>query len=124
MNKGKIIAFRVAETMHEYLMQQAETDGCTISDVARDIIIEHVRVEDPLRALQEIGKGHSQEIAQLREEMKNLTAGFASMKRGNLPNGDIERILLIVETLGRASPFVSSQLSHLWNDGYHKDRLK
>jgi hypothetical protein len=124
MNKGKIIAFRVAETMHEYLMQQAETDGCSISDIARDIIIEHVRDEDRLRALQEIGKGQSQEISKLREEMKNLTEVFASMKRGHLPNGDIERILLIVETLGRASPFVSSQLSHLWNDGYHKGRLK
>ncbi len=118
MNKGKIIAFRVADTLHKNLLQMAETEGCTISDVARNIITEHIRVEDLLRALQETGKSHSQEISKLREDLKNLIP-VPTTKRGNVPSGDIERILMIVEALGQASPIVARDLSHLWKDGYH-----
>ena len=122
MHKGKVLGFRISEDLYKNLLQQAEVAGSTISDIARNIITEHARGEDLLLALQEIGKRHSQEIAQLREEMKSLTAGVAAMNRGSGGSGDIARILLIVETLGRASPSVSKQLSHLLDDALHHGR--
>jgi hypothetical protein len=72
MSKGKIIAFRVADTLHKDLLQMAEMQGCTISDVARNIITEHIRVEDLLHALQETRKSLSQEIAQIKEELGKM----------------------------------------------------
>ena len=82
MNKGKVIAFRVTGTLHKSLLQMAETEGCTISDVARNIITEHIRVEDLLQALQETKKGLSQEIAQIKEELAKMRTGTGADKPG------------------------------------------
>ena len=56
MNKGKVIGFRVSDDLFKILMQMAETDGCTLSDAARNIITEHVRNDDVHRTLQEVQK--------------------------------------------------------------------
>ena len=112
MNKGKVIGFRVSDDLHKILMQQAEANGCTISDVARNIMTEHIRVEDLLRALHEIRKSLSHEIAQLREEINTLTANFATIKRGTGGNnGDIDEIRRIVTLIARAMPAVAKHVS-------------
>jgi len=107
MSKGETIGFRISDNMRKTLEQQAEAEGCTLSDVARNIMTEHVRVEDLLLALQEIRKSHSQEMAQLREEMKTLMANFTTIKRGNISNEDTAEIRRIVTLIARAMPSVA-----------------
>jgi hypothetical protein len=72
MNKGKVIAFRLSDTLHRDLLQMAEIQGCTISDVARNIITEHFQGEHLLRALEENRKVLSREIAQIKEELSKM----------------------------------------------------
>jgi predicted DNA-binding protein len=96
MDKGKIIAFRLSNTLHRDLIRMAETQGCTISDVARNIITEHIRVEDLLHALQETRKSLSHEIAQVRGD----SAG----------NADLAEIRRIVKLIGMAMPSVAKHI--------------
>lgn len=110
MSKGKVIGFRVSDDLHKILMQQAEAEGSTISDVARNIMTEQVRVDDLLRALQETRKGHSQEIAQLREEIKTLMANFTTIKRGSVSNDDNAEIRRIVTLIAMAMPSVARRV--------------
>ncbi len=110
MDKGKVIAFRVADTLRKDLLRMAETQGCTISDAARNIITEHVRVEDLLNALREIKKSHSQELAQVREEIRTLTAGLSAIKRESSSNGNIDEIRRIVTLIARAMPSVAKHV--------------
>ncbi len=110
MNKGKVVGFRVSDDLYKILMQKAEVAGCTISDVGRNIMTEHVRVEDLLHALQETRKSHTREIAQLRDEMKTLTASIATTNHGSVNNGSIEEIRRIVTLIGQAMPFVARNL--------------
>ncbi len=96
MSKGKIIGFRVSEDLHKNLMQMAEADGCTISDVARNIITEHVRNEDILRALQEMRRGILQEIARVRGD--------------SVGNGDLVEVRRIVTLIAMAMPSVAKHV--------------
>ncbi len=82
MNKGKIIAFRLSDTLHRDLIQMAETEGCTISDVARTIITEHMQGERLLRALEETRKNLSKEIAQIKEEITKMRTSTGEVLPG------------------------------------------
>ncbi len=82
MNKGKIIAFRLSDILHRDLIQMAETQGCTISDIARNIITEHLRGERLLRALEESRKVLSREIAQVKEEIAKMRTSTREDKPG------------------------------------------
>lgn len=99
MSKGKVIGFRVSEDLYRNLVQFAEAEGCTISDVARNIITGHVRNEDIIRALQEMRKGLSQEIAKVRE-VHGDGAG----------NGDLSEVKRIVTLIAMAMPSVARQV--------------
>ena len=46
MNNGKILTVRLTEALHNDLLHRAETEGGTVSDIARRIITDHVGVED------------------------------------------------------------------------------
>jgi NifU-like protein involved in Fe-S cluster formation len=96
MSKGKVIGFRVSEDLYKNLLQQAEADGCTISDVARNIITEQVRNEDILRALQEMRKSLSKEIAQLRG--------------GSVGIEDLVEVRRIVTLIAMAMPSVAKRI--------------
>jgi hypothetical protein len=107
MNKGKVVGFRVSENLHKSLLQLAEAEGSTISDVARNIITEHLRIDDVLHMLQEIGKTQTQGIAQLREELRSMIPDTASIKRGSGNNEDIVEIRRIVTLIARAMPAIA-----------------
>jgi predicted transcriptional regulator len=79
MNNGKILTVRLSEALHKNLEQRAETEGGTISDIARTIITEHVRVEDVashLSKLEEldIGRRFRELYAQARIANHSLDA--------------------------------------------------
>ena len=96
MGKGRIIGFRISDDMYKILMQQAEAEGCTISDVARNIITQHVRNENILAALREMRRGLSQEIAQVR-------GGGAGIE-------DLVEVRRIVTLIAMAMPAVAKRL--------------
>jgi hypothetical protein len=81
MSKGKIIAFRLSDALHKYLLQVAETQGCTISDVARNIITEHIEGGHILRALEDHRKALSRELALIREEISKMRTGGGAVKQ-------------------------------------------
>jgi hypothetical protein len=120
MNKGKIIAFRLSDTLHRDLIQMAETQGCTISDVARNIITGHLQGEHLLRALEETRKSLSQEISQVRAEMKGVSnkTGIVNSESSD----DIKLILRIVKSMGRGSVFTSKDIPHLLADDEFRHR--
>jgi predicted DNA-binding protein len=72
MSKGKIIAFRISEEMYRNLVRIADTEGCAVSDVMRNIMTEHIRVEDLYQALQETRKDLSGELLQIRQEIAKI----------------------------------------------------
>ncbi len=65
-------------------------------DVARNIITEQVRNEDILRALQEMRKGISQEIARVRED--------------SVGNTDLAEVRRIVTLIAMAMPSVAKHI--------------
>ena len=82
MNKANILTFRLPRDVYKELSRRAETEGYTISDLARRIILEHTRGEDLLQAVQETRKSLSQEITQIKEELGKMRTSTGADKPG------------------------------------------
>ena len=50
----KKFTFRLPEAVHNSLLQQALENGTTVSDLVRNIVVEHLRVENILSELDEL----------------------------------------------------------------------
>lgn len=109
MNKGNILTFRLPGDLYKDLSRRAETEGSTISDLARKIIMEHARVEEVSRALEDITKKHSAEHAQLQDAIRRLADGLTTNKSTKSHGEDIDKILRLVTWLVDASPHASSK---------------
>jgi vacuolar-type H+-ATPase subunit E/Vma4 len=109
MNKANILTFRLPGDVYKELSQRAETEGYTISDLARRIITEHARVQEVSRALDDIAKKNAVEHAKLQEILKRLADGLTPIKSSKKDSEEIEKILLHVSWLVEASPHASKR---------------
>lgn len=109
MNKENILTFRLPGDLYRDLSQRAAKEGCTISDLARKIIMEHAKVEEMSRVLEDITKKHSAEHGQLQEMVRRLSQNITTSKISESQNSDIEKILRLVSWIAEASPYASKK---------------
>ena len=98
MSMGRVISIRISDTLYGHLERKANVHGSTVSEVSRDILIEHLRIENVLDALQEIKKNQSQVFAEIR----NFAHGGSNT--GTTDNKLLSEILERVTWLLEISP--------------------
>lgn len=109
MNKENILTFRLPGDLYRDLSQRAAKEGCTMSDLARKIIMEHARVEEMSRVLEEIAKKHSVEHVQIHDLIKRLAGSLGTNKGVRNLDEDIRKIIILVTCIVDTLPGASAR---------------
>ncbi len=83
--KGKIITFRLPDSLHSRLQEQAAVDGTTISDVARSIVEQHVQISAVLTRIDDLDIGRR--FREIYGQTRCAIIGLDALARASLGNG-------------------------------------
>lgn len=89
MNNGKILTFRLPTALHRRLVEQAATEGTTISDIARNIILEHKQIEGITAKIDELEIGRR--FRELYAQARIANHGIDALARLTLGDNNYEQ---------------------------------